>query len=195
MNYASTYMGEWEKNLLSKTKMDPQAYFRYVDDVWGIWLHGEQSLKEFHDLANSIHPRIKVDLRYAYDKIEFLDTLTKIENGFITTRLYEKPTDRHLYLHGKSDHPRSVKKSIPYGLAIRAKRIRQRWNMLEKEKKIKERLVHRGYKGYEVEVGLKKADIKNRDFLLKHRKKSNSKMTQVSLVLTYVDPYQTSKRF
>ena len=114
MNYASTYMGEWEKNLLSKTKMNPQAHFRYVDDVWGIWLHGEQSLKEFHDLANSIHPRIKVDLRYAYDKIEFLDTLTKIENGFITTRLYEKPTDRHLYLHRKSDHPRSVKKSIPF---------------------------------------------------------------------------------
>ena len=184
MNYASAYMGEWEKNLLSKT--DPQAYFRYVDDVWGIWLHDQQSLKEFHDLANSIHPRIKVDLRYVYDKIEFLDTLTKIENGFITTRLYEKPTDRHLYLHRKSDHPRSVKKSIPYELAIRAKRISQTVvEYVRERKKIKERLVHIGYKGYEVEVGLKKADVKNRDFLLKHRNKSNSKMTRVPLVLTY----------
>ena len=136
MNYASTYMGEWEKNLLSKNKMDPQAYFRYVDDVWGIWLHGEQFLKEFHDLAISIHPRIKVDLRYAYHKTEFLDTLTKIENGFITTRLYEEPTDRHLYLHRKSDHPSSVKKSIPYGLVLGPKElVRRRWNMLEKEKR------------------------------------------------------------
>jgi hypothetical protein len=36
------------------------------------------------------------------------------------TDLYTKPTDKHLYLHINSSHPESTKKSIPYGLALRA---------------------------------------------------------------------------
>ena len=37
MNYASTYMGSWEKQLLENSKKKPMCYFRYVDDVWGVW--------------------------------------------------------------------------------------------------------------------------------------------------------------
>jgi hypothetical protein len=29
----------------------PLEYFRYVDDVWGLWTHGIESLKTFHELA------------------------------------------------------------------------------------------------------------------------------------------------
>jgi hypothetical protein len=54
MNYASTYLGVWEQQLLEQSPDKPHTYFRYVDDIWGIWLHGEKTLKKFHDLANSI---------------------------------------------------------------------------------------------------------------------------------------------
>jgi len=37
MNYASTYMGSWEKELFSRSPRHPLAYFRFVDDVWGIY--------------------------------------------------------------------------------------------------------------------------------------------------------------
>ncbi|KAH3836664.1 hypothetical protein DPMN_110035 [Dreissena polymorpha] len=45
MNYASTYMGAWETELFSKSNKHPIAYFRFVDDVWGLWTHGLEALK------------------------------------------------------------------------------------------------------------------------------------------------------
>ena len=43
----------------------PYAYYRYVDDVWGIWTHGEETLRRFRELANTIHPHIQVTLRFS----------------------------------------------------------------------------------------------------------------------------------
>ncbi len=187
MNYASTYLGSWEQKLLEQSPFEPLVYFRYVDDVWGVWQHGEEKLKEFHTLANNIHPRIKIELRYDKDKIEFLDTITTLENGFIVTSLFEKSTDKHMYLHKTSDHPKTVKKSIPYGLGVRVKRICEKEKDYIKERmKIKQRLKKRGYKGGLVEQQLSKVDEKNREDTLKYRKKSKNKTPErVPIVLTY----------
>ena len=70
MNYASVYLGSWGKTLFqnSKTKK-PLTYFRFVDDVWGLWSDGLDSLKDFHRVGNSIHPRLQVDLRYSTEKL------------------------------------------------------------------------------------------------------------------------------
>ena len=92
-----------------------------MDDIWGIWTHGEEALTQFHKRANSIHTRIEVDLRYSTESIEFLDTVTSVKDGYIKTNLYCKPTDTHQYLHRTSDHPKTVKRSIPYGVGIRMK--------------------------------------------------------------------------
>ncbi|MGH0127783.1 UNVERIFIED_CONTAM: hypothetical protein FKN15_039562 [Acipenser sinensis] len=48
------YMGECEEMLLSKRDKKPLEYIRYVDDIFGIWTHGEESLVQFHKLANYI---------------------------------------------------------------------------------------------------------------------------------------------
>ena len=98
---------------------------------YGLWSDGLDSLKDFHRVANSIHPRIQVDLWYSTEKLEFLDVLTIIEHGRIKTDLYTKPTDKHLYLHSKSSHLEYMKSSMPYGLGVRIKRI---WNENEFEK-------------------------------------------------------------
>jgi hypothetical protein len=74
-------------------------------------------------LANSLHPRIKTELRFSSQQIEFLDVNIKIKDGFIQTDLFSKDTDKHLYLHVTSSHPNLVKIAIPYRLGIRAKRI------------------------------------------------------------------------
>ena len=58
MNYASTYMGSWEKELFRRSPCHPLAYFRFVDDVWGLWTHGAEALKQFFNVGNQIHPRI-----------------------------------------------------------------------------------------------------------------------------------------
>ncbi|XP_052261675.1 uncharacterized protein LOC127865763 [Dreissena polymorpha] len=123
MNYASTYMGAWERELFSKSNKHPIAYFRFVDDVWGLWTHGLEALKTFHAVANEIHPRIQLELRYSTEQLEFLDTMTSIRKGRLVSDLYTKPTDRHLYLHMDSSHTESTKKAIPNGLGVRLKRI------------------------------------------------------------------------
>jgi hypothetical protein len=69
MNYASVYLGSWEKTLFENSKTKPMTYFRFVDDVRGLWSDGLDSLKDFHRVANSIHPRIQVDLRYSTEKL------------------------------------------------------------------------------------------------------------------------------
>ena len=83
-NYACTFMATWEEQLLD-TEFTPVEYVRFVDDIWGIWSHGEEAPIQFYKRANSIHTRIEVDLRYSTECIEFLDTVTSIEDGYIKT--------------------------------------------------------------------------------------------------------------
>jgi hypothetical protein len=58
---------------------------------WGRLDINEKTLKKFHDMANSIHPRIKIELKFSKNQIEFLDTITVLDNGLLKTKLYEKP--------------------------------------------------------------------------------------------------------
>ncbi|XP_052212148.1 uncharacterized protein LOC127831197 [Dreissena polymorpha] len=176
MNYASTYMGAWEKELFSKSNKHPIAYFRFVDDAWGLLTHGLEALKTFHAFASKIHPRIQLELRFSTEQLEFLDTMTSIRTGGLFSDLYTKPTDRHLYLHKDSSHTESTKKAIPYGLGVRLKRICSEETDYKKHRdEIKEQLLKRGYNGQFVETELKKVDSKKREDLL--RKNVSSKST------------------
>ena len=57
-----------------------------------------EALEMFYDHANSIHPNIKVELRYSAENVEFLDTVVIIDGGRIEADLYTKPTDKHIYV-------------------------------------------------------------------------------------------------
>ena len=185
MNYASTYLGEWEHALFENSDNLPIYHFRYVDDIWGVWTKGITELKEFYKTANAIHPCIQVDLRYSSDKIEFLDVLTSIKNNRIETELFTKETDKHLYLHSESSHPESTKRAIPYGLGVRIKRICSDSRSYEKNRlQIKNHLKNRGYHGNFVENELQKVDKLERQNLLSYRNKKKS-MERVPLVLTF----------
>lgn len=60
---------------LDRSVLKPLIYLRYVDDIYGIWPHSEERLEEFHNLAISIHPRSKVEMRSSTEETEFLDIL------------------------------------------------------------------------------------------------------------------------
>jgi len=108
-------LNEWDKQFTTYPQ-HPLFYKRFRDDVFGIWSHGEDELQKFLDHANEIDPNIRVDLRSNSNQTEFLDTLVKVDShGFVTTDLYKKPTDKHMYVNCKSNQPNSVKHAIPYG--------------------------------------------------------------------------------
>ncbi|XP_062579651.1 uncharacterized protein LOC134241631 [Saccostrea cucullata] len=149
-NYACVYMGEWENILLAICKQQPLFYLRYIDDIFGIWTGTEEELHDFHMTANNIHPNIQLDLRFSKTKIDFLDVSISLDNGFLTTDLYSKPTDKHMYLNKTSSHPESTKSSIPYGLGLRARRIcSTEENYQSQRDKVKKNLRKRGYSSNE----------------------------------------------
>ena len=48
LKYANIYMGKKFKITLTKTKSQPWFYLRLIDDIFVIWTHGYDALKECH---------------------------------------------------------------------------------------------------------------------------------------------------
>ena len=134
--------------------------------------------------VNNIHDNIKVDLRYSKTEIEFLDVIVRISGQHLTTDLYTKPTDTKAYLHYCSDHPSHIKKAIPTGLAMRAKRICSFDSDFEiHANDLCKKLVSRGYPGGEVRREIEKVRKMERVKLLEGRRFKQKE--GVPLVVTY----------
>ena len=184
-NYACTYLGKWEKALLASSDVKPLLYLRYIDDIFGIWLHGEKKLREFQALANSIHEKIKLDLRFSSKTIEFLDVRVSLKGDELCTDVHVKPTDSKTYLHFSSDHPIYVKKAIPVGLAMRAKRIcSSDSNYLYQTRDIRQNLSSRGYPARYISQGLSRVRSMNRMDMLE-KAAGGKDRRGVPLVVTY----------
>ena len=46
-NYACTYLGAWEEQLKAKSRLQPLVYYRYIDDIFGVWEHTLEELEDF----------------------------------------------------------------------------------------------------------------------------------------------------
>ena len=97
-----------------------------------------------------------------------MDVRTTLNNGRIKTELYTKDTDKHQYLHISSNHPRKVKKSIPYGLCIRLKTICPEEKDYESRKK-----ELRGYKTNNIGEQIEQVDKLDRQHLLNSNQPKN----------------------
>ena len=53
-------MATLEEKILNKVKKKPHIWWMYIDNVFFIWEHGEELLKEFINEMNSFHPNIKL---------------------------------------------------------------------------------------------------------------------------------------
>ena len=116
-------MAELEEEILRKAEFKPYLWWRYIDDIFFLWKHGEEKLKSFIDNINKMHPTIKFTADWSKTSISFLDVTVSITKGIIETDLYVKPTDSHQCLLSSSCHPFYCKKGIPYSQALRLNRI------------------------------------------------------------------------
>ena len=121
--YAILFLERFEDRAIENYNLRPWVWWRYIDGCFLIWEHGEEALKEFISYLNDIHPSIKFTFKYSRDSIEFLDVLVSKERDSLSTDLFVKETDTHQYLHYNSCHPFHTKKGIPYGQALRIRRI------------------------------------------------------------------------
>ena len=89
-------------------------FLRFIDDLFMIWTDTEEELLKSINELNQKHKTIKFDSKYSKTKTEILDVLMYENINKLQTTLYKGPTDRQSYLHANSEHPRSLKESIPY---------------------------------------------------------------------------------
>ena len=73
---------------------------------------------EFTDYINGLYPTIKFELVYSDSHLNVLDIMLHFHDGFISTDVYAKPTDSHLYLPFLSSHPLHCKRAVPLWAAL-----------------------------------------------------------------------------
>ena len=157
-SYANIFMGKLEADLLEQSPVKPHTWRRFIDDIFMIWTEGEERLKTFMEYMNSFHDTIKFTFEWSYTQVSFLDVSVMLDNGVISTDLYSKPTDKHQYLFHTSCHPNSCKKGIPFGQALRLRRICSSDAFFEKRAgELCNYLVCRGYNRDFVEKEIEKA--------------------------------------
>ncbi len=120
-NYANIFMSISESKMLTTAPegLKPLFWIRYIDDIFSIWTHDINKLKNFYNHMNSIHETIKFEMSYSMERIAFLDTMTILKKDSISTTIYKKPTDICSLLHAQSFHPNNCKKGIIYSQALR----------------------------------------------------------------------------
>ena len=168
--YANLFLSHFEETHIYPLLIGKCPFYkRFIDDIFLLWTGTPDELNQFIEQLNQLHPTIKFDAKYSKTAVEFLDSkVYNPTNGTLQTTLYTKPTDRQSYLHSKSYHPNSCKKSIAYSQALRIKRICS--DPLEFEKHVKNlstKLTERGYDPRLVEEQINKARLCNRADLLK----------------------------
>ena len=117
-SYANLFMGKLEREFLQAQDRIPWVWWRYIDDIFAIWDHGEPSLRVFIENTNRHHPTIKITALWSAEQVTFFDTRVYLTDGKIGTDLHVKPMDTHQYLHMDSCHPQHCKSSIPYSQAL-----------------------------------------------------------------------------
>lgn len=150
-SYANIYMADWEETVLPKCTKLPVGYYRYLDDIWGIWEHGKESFEKFIHILNDHHRLIKVKTTTNHMAINFLNTTVFKGPNFNTshqldTKMYFKETDTHAVLHHKSFHPKHTFEEIVRAQLVRFSRICTREEDFQEAKRVLFRSLRtRGY--------------------------------------------------
>ena len=108
---------------LKTQERTPLVWFRYIDDIFFIWIHGKEHLEIFLQELDNLNPDLKFPYESNEKEIPFLDLKVKLNEGKISTDFYIKSTDRQQYLYFTSSYPNHTKRSVVYSQGLRVKRI------------------------------------------------------------------------
>ena len=122
--YATIYYGLHESNFLPKQRPQVILYKRFIDDVFGIWLphpdpqKNERLWNDFTKTMNN-YPGLTWEFNPPSDTVDFMDLTITIKNGKISTSLFEKPLNLHLYIPPHSAHPPGLLPGIVHSTLFR----------------------------------------------------------------------------
>lgn len=99
------------------------GWWRYIDDIFLLWLGTEIELAAFHEFLNGNFPDIAFTLSWSKSALQFLDVNVKIIDGQLHTKLFTKETDRNTLLRYENWHPKKMLDSLPFSQIVRVRRI------------------------------------------------------------------------
>ena len=183
-SFANLSLAKFEHDSLTNAPYLPHTWLRFLDDIFVIWTEGSDKLKVFVDYLNNLHPTIKFTCSHSLTNIPFLDVMVSLKDGLIQTDLYTKPTDKHQYLLISSCHPTHTKRSFPYSLALRLRRICSDNDTYKQRcKELMDYLVTRGYELNFLKTQIRRASDISRNAALKPKPKQQT--DTVPFVITY----------
>jgi hypothetical protein len=147
-SYANLFMGTLETKQSERANIISIYNGRFLDDLIYIFENTSMNdIKNFFEDFNSIHPNIKLTWNISTKSIDFLDVhLSLTKNNHLETNLHRSSTNRQKYLNFFSEHPHHMKKSIPYGLSTRLRRICSNDNDLQENlSELRNTLYSNGY--------------------------------------------------
>ena len=190
--YACLGLGKFEKlafgsnqSLLQKIVL----WKRFIDDVLMLFRGTQTECEALVEWLNSLLPGVvKFKFDFSYSKIEFLDLEISIEDGYLKTNLYIKPSNKQLYLDYKSNHPLQCKQSIPYSQALRV--VERCATPVDTEfhlDNLKTKLKERNYPENLIEKQFEKAKGKTRKSLIFNQRKNRMQdgANKVRLMFTH----------
>ena len=159
--------------------------WRYIDNIFFIWEHGEESLEKFLNKLNTFHPTIKFTAEYSKEAINFLDVNIRLVEGELMTDLFIKPTNAYQFLDPSSSHPYHCNKGIPYSQALRLNRIYSDNKSFDKRcNDLEQWLMERGYNGKMI----RKRILRARGLL--KREKAKGYEPRLTFNITYYPVFQ-----
>jgi len=170
-SYATLYWAYIERKfIIPKWSHSLPFLRRYIDDKLGIWTGSDETFTAFLQDLNS-YSQLKWTSSGLSSSVNFLDITITIENdGKISTKTFQKPTNLHLYIPPSSAHPPGVLKSLIFG------NLQRYWeqntyvsDFTDITKQFATRLIARGYDKHTIKRLFNEA-AKKLDNFVKHQK-------------------------
>ena len=86
-SYANLFMTKFEDKYVYTYPLQPKLWKRFIDDIFLVWPHGRNSLIEFTEHLNTVHPTIKFTSDISDTGISFLDLTIYIKKIKITHKV------------------------------------------------------------------------------------------------------------
>ena len=116
--YAVIIVADLQERILEDIELQPRIWWRSINDIFLIWEHGEEYLKQFIQTLNAFQSTIKFTAESSKEEISFSEVNVRLRNRQLKTDLHIKPTDTQFF-DSTSCHPYHCKKSLPYSQALR----------------------------------------------------------------------------
>ena len=182
-SYANIFMDYFERKFIYPfIKTFSLIYLRFIDDIFFIWTGSKTDPEKFLNELNTKHPSIKFQYEISKERI----FVFCIKNNKLHTKIFRKKIDRQTFLNINSEHPKSLKNSIPYSQALRIKRICSTKKDFDHHlTELREIFLKQGYDQKLIDKQLEKVDKLVRDDLQQEKDQEQQDPKRIPLILTY----------